>query len=186
MSQQEQYARLIAVGPKLLENLSAPPVRQLVLHSIGSALLKQNQKDEAMKYYRQVLELDLVSREAADAANQWGRYALDRKELDFAAEFFRKGGDLASTLGMLDLQAGSYYGLGRVAELKQEDAEASRLYMGVAVLFDDPQVSPESLYRASMAFGREGQSKEASQAARELLERYPDSEWSKKLKDEDR
>ena len=52
--------------------------------------------------------------------------------------------------------------------------------MSVAVLFEDPALTPECLYRAAEAFGKQGRAGERESTLAELKRRYPDSPWAKK------
>ena len=75
---------------------------------------------------------------------------------------------------MQEFRARSYYGLGRCAEAKEDWEAARRLYLSVGLLYDDPDLTPDSLERAAAVMDRLGLSKEAEQARKELLDRYPD------------
>ena len=45
--------------------------------------------------------------------------------------------------------------------------------MGVALLYDDPAITPRALQKAAVAYQRAGKTDEADRAARQLHERYP-------------
>jgi TolA-binding protein len=51
--------------------------------------------------------------------------------------------------------------------------EAGKAFMGVALLYDDPAITPRALQKAAVAYQRAGKTDEADQAARQLHERYP-------------
>jgi TolA-binding protein len=51
--------------------------------------------------------------------------------------------------------------------------EAARYYMSVAALYDDRKVTPEALDRAAAAFDACGRTGDATQARRELDQRFP-------------
>jgi TolA-binding protein len=51
--------------------------------------------------------------------------------------------------------------------------DAGKAFMGVALLYDDPVITPRALEKASSAYQRAGKSEEANRLARELRERYP-------------
>ena len=77
----------------------------------------------------------------------------------------------------MDIRARSYFGLGRAAEMGEDWNRAARYYLGVGILFDDPEITPESLHRAAIALGRAGRNEERARALEELKERYP--KWEK-------
>jgi TolA-binding protein len=51
--------------------------------------------------------------------------------------------------------------------------EAGKAFMGVALLYDDPAITPRALDKAALAYRQAGKSEEADRLARELHERYP-------------
>ena len=57
---------------------------------------------------------------------------------------------------------------------------ASRTFMTVAVLYDDPGITPRALKRAADAYRKIGNALEADKAEKELQERFPNSEKSGK------
>jgi TolA-binding protein len=88
---------------------------------------------------------------------------------------------------LISFRAKSYYGLGQVAAGREQWEQAARYYMSVAVLFDDPQLTPECLFRAAEAFGKIGREEDRTKALEELKTRYPDSRWNGEMqKDEGR
>ncbi len=51
--------------------------------------------------------------------------------------------------------------------------EAGRAFMGVALLYDDPAITPRALEKAASAYRRAGNTAEADKIDRQLRERYP-------------
>jgi TolA-binding protein len=51
--------------------------------------------------------------------------------------------------------------------------DAGKAFMGVALLYDDPAITPRALNKAASAYQRAGKNDEADRLARELHERYP-------------
>jgi TolA-binding protein len=51
--------------------------------------------------------------------------------------------------------------------------DAGKAFMGVALLYDDPAITPRALDKAASAYQRAGRSEEADRLGRELRERYP-------------
>ncbi len=81
----------------------------------------------------------------------------------------------------LDLRARAYFGLGEVAEAAGQPDQAARHFMSVAVLFDDPEWTPNSLFRAGQLFGRIDKKPEQASAWKELRERYPESSFARQV-----
>jgi TolA-binding protein len=51
--------------------------------------------------------------------------------------------------------------------------DAGKAFMGVALLYDDPAITPRALQKAALAYERAGKKEEADRAARQLREKYP-------------
>src|SRR3989454_6339940 len=51
--------------------------------------------------------------------------------------------------------------------------EAGKAFMGVALLYDDPAITPRALKKAETAYQRAGKTAEADKVARQLREKYP-------------
>src|SRR5947199_10481674 len=50
--------------------------------------------------------------------------------------------------------------------------EAGKAFMSVALLYDDPAITPRALQKAVLAYQRAGKTDEADRAARQLHEKY--------------
>jgi TolA-binding protein len=81
---------------------------------------------------------------------------------------------------MLGVRARAYVGLARTAKAVGNLDDAARYYMSVAILYEDNEMVPESLYEAAAIFRKKGDFTASDNAVRELKERYPNSEWTKK------
>ena len=62
---------------------------------------------------------------------------------------------------------------GRIQAAQGNNEEAAKLFMTVAVLYDDETLSPEALRRAVDAYRKSGSTAEADKALEELRRRYP-------------
>ena len=52
--------------------------------------------------------------------------------------------------------------------------EAGKAFMGVALLYDDPAITPRALQKAAFAYQKAGKKEEADRVAKQLREKYPD------------
>ena len=52
--------------------------------------------------------------------------------------------------------------------------EAGKAFMGVALLYDDPAITPRALEKAAFAYEKAGHKDEADRVAKQLHEKYPD------------
>jgi len=64
--------------------------------------------------------------------------------------------------------------VGDVELERQRFDEASKAYMGVALLYDDPAITPRALQKAALAYEKAGHKEEADRVIRQLHEKYPD------------
>jgi TolA-binding protein len=62
--------------------------------------------------------------------------------------------------------------LGETAFATQNYPEATRMFGTLAVLFDDPKITPQAISRAADAFERAGDAKSAAEW-RQKLDKYP-------------
>lgn len=56
---------------------------------------------------------------------------------------------------------------------RQHFEDAGKAYAGVALLYDDPAITPRALNKAADAYRRAGKTEEADRVARQLRDRYP-------------
>ena len=57
---------------------------------------------------------------------------------------------------------------------RQQFEEAGKAYMGVALLYDDPAITPRALQKAALAYQKAGKNDEADRVAKQLRDKYPD------------
>jgi len=63
---------------------------------------------------------------------------------------------------------------GDVQVERQNFDEAGKAFMGVALLYDDPAITPRALQKAAFAYQKAGKKDEADQVTKQLREKYPD------------
>lgn len=63
---------------------------------------------------------------------------------------------------------------GDVQVERQNFEEAGRAFMGVALLYDDPAITPRALQKAAFAYQKAGKKEEADRVAKQLHDKYPD------------
>ena len=56
---------------------------------------------------------------------------------------------------------------------RQRFEDAGKAYAGVALLYDDPAITPRALDKAADAYRRAGKTEEADHVAKQLRDRYP-------------
>lgn len=147
----------------------------------GRAMDKLGQKDKAAEAYKKALEEQVNTHYASEAALRLGDISIDNDNAEAATIYYK----LATTKAPPDkepsIRARAFYGLGRAAEMSGSKENASRYYMSVAILYDNDQLVPESLYRAAKLYDALGRTDDRNKAAKELSERYPNSAWMRKV-----
>ncbi|MFH1790935.1 MAG: tetratricopeptide repeat protein [Candidatus Omnitrophota bacterium] len=97
---------------------------------------------------------------------------LDGAKSEFDAALLENADDNTVTMR-------SRFELARIAELNDDDDEAYKMYMLVAILYDDAYYCPESLLRAGALFESSGKTNEARKAYDEIIKKYPSSDAAK-------
>ena len=175
----ENLEVLLLTGRAMMAKTREPITRELGAFATAQVLRTQQKLADAVDVLLPVLENASVSLDAAEASLAAGDMLLELKRDEEAMKGYAKGASIAASVDRSDLQAFGWKGMARVHERTENWEEAARLFMGVAVLYDEPLLSAECLARASNAFNKAGDSKAADQAREELKQRYPDSEWNR-------
>jgi tetratricopeptide (TPR) repeat protein len=150
-------------------------------YQVGRARDESGRLDEARVAYRKAA-LPAGGREAIESAYRLGRLSAQAGDLVEARRFLMQAAEAASDSDLAALRARSYLALAGVEEKEGKADEALRTLLSVALLYDDPELTPEALHRASELLGRAGRAAEAAQTRQELLERYPDSPWAQRAR----
>jgi len=158
-----------------------PVVRQQAAYYGGAAASRLRRYEEAAARLKQALGPDRTLPEAAHAALELGDVELARGRLEEAAEAYREAAELGSEQEYTDVQLRAWYSLARLEESRGRTDEALRLYTACGILFDDPAVVPECMFRAASLLSAAGRQQEAEELAEELKRRYPASPWAQRL-----
>jgi len=177
--EQGQAQESARAARKLLENSVQPTWQQMAWGLLGRAEATAGNRMEAVEALRNCLAIEATTRFAAEAALQLGELMWSAQDYTNAAACFSQAASLARTDGQIGVRARAYAGLGRSARERGDFENAARYFMSVAILYDDPELVPECLHEAALAFRRCGRETEALKALRELRERYPDSGWAR-------
>lgn len=148
-------------------------------YQAGLAREAQGRSEEARTAYRQV-PAEPATRESVDAAYRLGRLAAQAGDAAEARRALTQAAEQADDESLADLRARSYLALAGVAEQEGKAEEALRMLLSVALLYDDPELTPEALYRAAVHLHGLGRNAERDQTLQELKQRYPGSPWAAK------
>jgi|GEM_PF-1051932 len=149
--------------------------RELGFYAAADVLRQKGKPAEAVKAWSKGIAFESGSAEGAEAALERGRALLELGKPEEARDSFSLASRWASDLELGRLQAESMIGRGEAEVALGNPEAAAKLFMGVAVLFDDPEVTPRALSKAIAAYREAGRSDEASSAQNELQTRYPDA-----------
>lgn len=164
--------------PGMAEAMSAEGrsvgLRELGAYALARQRAAEGELEGAVKAWEKGLAFGSESVEAVEAGLALGRtlQALDRPAA--AKEALGRASRLASGLERGRLQVEAMMGLAEVEEALGKPGAAARLYMGVAVLYEDPDTTPVALRKAAEAFRRAGEPGRADEALRELEQRTSD------------
>jgi TolA-binding protein len=140
-----------------------------------------NQRADALQAYDKAMTLAGPGRIGAEAAIGTGELALESGAIRQAGSAYDKAIAFAAEDRFIPLRAAAYVGKGRVLRAGGKTEDAGRAFMSVAILFDDAQLVPESLYEAARCFKESGKHAESAKALDELRKRFPNSDWIKKI-----
>lgn len=176
-----QFDQAVLAGDLVIKTAETAVRKQVGWHLLATALAGQGRDDKAVAAYEKALVACPSTEISARAALRLGEFGLKAGNHDGARKYFEQASKLASDLDLLAIRTDAYVGLGRTAKAVGDLDAAARFFMSVAVLFDNPEIVPECLYEAAAAFEKLGRDKDRKNTLRELLERYPESKWAKKL-----
>jgi TolA-binding protein len=170
-----EFAAAETVARALLDG-----ARDAVWQQSGWALLARAQRGlnrvgDAKASWSRALDLGVNGRFAPEAALRLGETLLDAGQVPEAEARLRDAAQRAAAPEFQSVRALAYTALGRAAEARGAPAEAVRFYLGVAILYEDPERVPAALDRAAVLLDGLGRAAESRDAARELVERYPRS-----------
>jgi len=175
------YQKSVQAASLLVKTAEEPAWQQSGLVLRGRAQDKLKRKTEALASYKKALEIQVNTRYASEAALKLGKISLASKDSVGAVSYFKLATAKATPENELSVRARAFFGLGRAADLGGNKADAARYYMSVAILYDDPELVPESLYRAAAAYKALGRKDDCNKTAHELTKRYPASSWTGKV-----
>ncbi|MBP7830595.1 MAG: tetratricopeptide repeat protein [Kiritimatiellae bacterium] len=177
----EAPADALKAAQALVDQAGTPDWKQIGWYWVGRSREAAGEQDRALEAYARALDQDARTQESAEAALRLGDLRLAAGDAALAGTAYQQAAERATAPESMPLRARSYFGLGRAAAARGQWEDAARYYMSVAVLFDDPDLAPHSLFEAAAAFEKAGRPGEQRKALEELGARYPGSEWAEKM-----
>ena len=154
----------------LIGKIDNPQVKPDFWFYLGDAATKQQHFDQAENAFQKYLAT------ATDAAGK-AKVLLALGAVKIAAHKADDAQKIAEQIMLLQpegrVNAEARLLAGDVQFERGRFEDAGKAFMGVALLYDDPAITPRALQKASIAYQRAGKTEEADRAARELHEKYP-------------
>ena len=140
----------------------------------------QGRSRDAVGYFTEALDKGISSpaRERCylGLGVAWSAIGEDQKAMEALGNALSGAGDnITGAMARMEM--------GDIHSRQNDPASAARNYAMVAILYEDPEITPEALFRAATHFQRAGQGGEAERLFRELLAKYPESERAGQLKE---
>lgn len=175
---QGAYGAVEAAAKTLAGSGASPAWCQIGWFWAGQAAAEMGREGEALAAWGAAVGIPARTREGVEARLLMAKRALGRGDVGEARERYGEAAEAARE-DMQDLRARAYFGLGEAAGAGGEWEDAARHYMSVAVLFDDPELTPRALAAAAAAYRELGEEGLRDAAIRELGERYPGSSYAR-------
>lgn len=176
---QGQTTRALRAATELAQNAPDGPWRQIAWYWVGVCRSRTGDEAAAAEAYERAAAIPAQTREGTTALLSLAGIDRDAGRYDLALSRFSAAADQARDDDSLDLRVRAYFGLGETEEAAGRPSEAARHYRVVAVLFDDPELSPHALYRSGLLLKSLGRDAEAADAFAELTARYPESAFAR-------
>src|SRR5256884_8387443 len=155
---------------RVLGKIDNPPVKPDFWFYLGDAAAKQQKFDESENALGKYLQV------ATDPAGK-AKVLLKLGDVKIAAHKPDDAQKIAEQIMVLQpegqVNAQERLLAGDVQFERGNFEEASKAFMGVALLYDDPAITPRALKKAETAYQRAGKTAEADKVARQLREKYP-------------
>ena len=155
----------------LSKSANAASVKQDFWYYLGDAQMKLNQPADAEAALQKFLQTTTDPAERAKAMLALGAAKIGAHKPDDAQKIAEEIMSLQPE-GRVNAQARLLAG---DVEMERNQFEAAgKAFMSVAVLYDDPEITPQALAKASKAYQKAGKPDEAQRASTQLHQKYPD------------
>ncbi|MCG3176802.1 MAG: Outer membrane protein assembly factor BamD [Candidatus Omnitrophica bacterium] len=145
---------------------------------MGESSIGLKKYAEALAHYRKAVELKPGGRFAAHAHLGAGLAAAAQGDAAAAGAAFNEALRFDQEIR---IAMRARYEIAVLRHREGDLLEAAKAYMMVAILYDDPSYTPMALYKAGECFARADRPDESRKAYAEIVSRYPESEWARKV-----
>ncbi len=155
------------------------PNPERILFLIAECSDKAGHLEEALTRYQAVVDAVPASGKAAEAKFRMAQILESTQQNDKATALY----EAAASANNSEVAARAQFRLAEILEASGDSDKAARSYMRVAILFLDPELSPESLWRAGQCYEKAKAPDQARKAYEELAADYPDHPNTAKAKE---
>jgi len=167
---EQDYAKAEKFFQPLLDGtIKGPAMPELPLQ-MARAQLKQGKFVDSLASARRYLETTRDPIERARAQLLIGEAYLGQRSLDEAFKYTEEA-LLLQPEGRMNAQGRLL--MGKIESARGNYDEAAKTFATIAILYDDPEVTPEALRLAAESFQKAGRASEAENAREELNRRFP-------------
>jgi len=179
----EEFAEVLRIVDKALIREDADDGKKREMFYFKAEALKgSGQLEAAVENYDLVLESNQLDVFAGASSVGKGACLIELKQYDAAKKEFDNV--LANNSDDNTVAMRARFELAKIEQLQKNLEQASKLYMLVAILYDDDKYCPEALINAADIFVSLGKNQEAQQAYEEIIKRYKKSSQFKKAKEQ--
>ncbi|MCX8065428.1 MAG: tetratricopeptide repeat protein [Candidatus Hydrogenedentes bacterium] len=165
----QKCEQAIVVLRKMIETLKDYPAPHKLQFKLAECLQNLGKSEEAILEYTKVVEIAPTSTYASESLYKIAQLYEGMGKVEQALEYYER----CANSGSSETSARAQFHLAEMFEAKGEFEKAGRNYLKVAILFLHPDLSPESLWRASNCYLKINENKKAETALRELINDFP-------------
>ncbi len=167
----KNYAPAVKYLTALSKSANLASVKQNFWFYLGDAQMKLNQPADAETALQKFLQMTSDPAEKAKALLALGAAKIGAHKPDDAQKIAEEIMSLQPE-GRVNAQARLLAG---DVEMERNQFEAAgKAFMSVALLYDDPEITPQALAKATKAYEKAGKPDEAQRANTQLHQKYPD------------
>lgn len=180
--EQDKHEEALGIAEKIIEQFDDPSIRERAMIAKGNELVILQRWDAALKNGAQFQETFPESLFKPEIHWSMAKAYEGLKQNEKALEAYEKSLEEITQLGNPDpaFEASLYVDRGRLLQTMGKPEAALESLLRVAIIFDHPELTPEAMYRSVQCHLKLDEKTEAGTMYDELLERYPDSDWSTK------
>ena len=169
----KSYNTVLAVLKKAESKLTTDEDRQALAYFRGAAYQEQGQCQSALTEYDKVVNIESERLFVPKAYLGMARCLMTINHIDAAKAVLDTV--LLSYADEAEISLKARFQMGSLLEKKEQLEEAAKFYMLVAVLYNDPWYSPESLFRAGKIFEQLNKLNDARNVYQEIIQLYTKS-----------